>query len=69
MLHGGGLLDKDSLYTLPIAEDMKILQSIVNQMDSNFSQDAEGTKGLEWQSATIQDIKRYCRFCQTSWLP
>ena len=35
---------------------MKILQSIVNQMDSNYSQDAEGTKGLEWQSATIQDI-------------
>ena len=52
----GPALDKDSLYTLPVAEDMKILQSIVNQMDSNYSQDAEGTKGLEWQSATIQDI-------------
>ena len=33
----GPALDKDSLYTLPVTEDMKILQSIVNQMDSNYN--------------------------------
>ena len=55
----GPALDKDSLYTLPVAEDMKILQSIVNQMDSNYRQDSEGVKGQEWQSETVQEISDF----------
>ena len=52
----GPALDKDKLYTLPVAEDMKVLQSIVEEMDANYSQDTEGIKGQEWQSKTAQEL-------------
>jgi len=52
----GPALDKDKLYTLPVAEDMKVLQSIVERMDDGYGQDTEGIKGQEWQNKTAQEL-------------
>tara|TARA_Y100000589_G_scaffold197049_1_gene186214 strand:- start:340 stop:4203 length:3864 start_codon:yes stop_codon:yes gene_type:complete len=52
----GPALDKDKLYTLPVTEDMKVLQTVVRKMDDNYSQDVEGLKGQEWQTKIVQEL-------------
>lgn len=54
----GPALDKDKFYTLPVTEDMKTLQSIIDKMDENYSTDVSGAAFEKWKQASVEELNK-----------
>jgi len=54
----GPALDKDKFYTLPVTEDLKVLQSIVNKMDENYATDTSGGAFTNWKRNSVEELNK-----------